>query len=129
MIAREMAYLLDKKIRDSNAMINLDMMKAYDCVNWQFLTHLLAHFCFDSWFISLIFNHLKGTYISILINGVPTGFFQPTPVVKQGVPLSPLLFILAFEVSSRGLNHLVSLGDIQTNNAGRATVCYASCFH
>lgn len=91
-------------------MIKLDMMKAFDRVNWQFLTKLLQRFGFDSRLITMIFNNLKGTYISILINGEPAGFFQPLRGVKQGDPLPPLLLVLASEAFSRGLNHLIMQG-------------------
>lgn len=105
-MAREMVHLLEKKARGSNAVIKLDMMKAFDRVNWTFLSHLLTRFGFATRFNNLIFNHLKGTYLSILVNDVPSGYFQPIRGVKQGDPLSPLLFILASEAFSRGINAL-----------------------
>lgn len=71
-----MVHLLDKKIRGSNIMIKLDMMKAFDRVNWTFLQQLLRCLGFSERFITIILNHLKGTYISVLINGSPSGFFS-----------------------------------------------------
>lgn len=58
-------------------------------------------------------NHLGSTYFSVLVNGVPGGFFKPTRGVKQDDPLSPLLFIVVAEVFSRALNQNVNHGNIR----------------
>lgn len=119
-MAREMVHLLKNKVRGSNTIIKLDMMKAFNRVNWTFLTTLLSRFGFAATFIKIIFNHLKGTHLSVLVNGVPFGFFQPSRGVKQGDPLSPILFILAAEAFSRGINKLVEQGVISSFNTGRS---------
>jgi hypothetical protein len=41
---------------------------------------------------------------SILVNGVPSGFFQSSQGIRQGDPLSPLLFVVIMEALSRMLN-------------------------
>jgi hypothetical protein len=41
---------------------------------------------------------------SILVNGVPFGFFQSSQKIRQGDPLSPLLFVVVMEALSRMLN-------------------------
>jgi hypothetical protein len=60
----------------------------------------------------------------ILVNGVPTGFFQSSREIRQGDPLSPLLFVVVMEALSRMLNESMLQGllsgfsvDIRDNKA------------
>lgn len=77
-------------------LLNLDMTKAFDKVNWSFLKNILNHFGFVEDWIQWILS-LFNTPFSILVNGSSTGFFKNTRDLKQGGPLSPYLFILLVE--------------------------------
>lgn len=44
---------------------------------------------------------IKSTNFAILVNGCPTTFFQASRGLRQGCPMSPLLFILVIEGLSR----------------------------
>lgn len=110
LLAFELIHFLDKRCRSSNIAIKLDMMKAFDRVAWPFLQQLLTHFGFPANFVSLIMNNLASTRLSIMVNGVSCGYFQPTRGVKQGDPLSPILFILTSEALSSMLIHKFGTG-------------------
>ncbi|XP_019181398.1 PREDICTED: uncharacterized protein LOC109176423 [Ipomoea nil] len=110
LLALEMLQYIDKRCRGSNVIIKLDMMKAFDRVSWAYLRAVLEKLGFPSRFINVIMGNLEATRLSVLVNGVSSGFFQPSRGVKQGDPLSPLLFILAFEALSRLLIMKMGVG-------------------
>ncbi|XP_071933111.1 uncharacterized protein [Coffea arabica] len=112
LLAQEMIASLNRKARGHNCIFKVDMMKAFDRVSWWFLRQLLCKFGFDYRFILLILNNLSHSWFFVLVNGRARGFFQASRGIKQGDPLSPLLFILASEALSRGLNAQVADGSM-----------------
>ncbi|XP_019223812.1 PREDICTED: uncharacterized protein LOC109205556 [Nicotiana attenuata] len=78
-------------------MIKIDMQKAYDSIEWEFLEQVLTGLCFPEIFIGWIMECLKTISYSISINGSPTKPFDTKRGVRQGDPMSPLLFVLAME--------------------------------
>lgn len=112
-----MIHMLDKG--GSQLCLKLDMMKAFDRVSWEYLELLLRRFGFSDFFIRLVINHLSATRVSVLINGQPSPAFRPFIGVKQGDPLSPLLFILSSEGFSRGIKSLSAAGQLQSFRLGR----------
>lgn len=55
--------------------------------------------------------YLLGNF-EVLVNGCPTSFFKGTCGIRQGCPLSPLLFLLVIEALSRLLNLAKATGKI-----------------
>lgn len=113
LLAQEVLQHLDKRVRGHNILFKLDMMKAFDRVRWGFLQSILLRFGFSDHFVRLILNNLSASYFSILVNGVPFGFFKSTRGLKQGDPLSPILFIFVVEAFSRSLKHHFGVNQIE----------------
>jgi hypothetical protein len=82
-------------------------------LEWSFLLKVLRKFGFSENFCDWIRAILHSATISININGTQHGYFKCSRGVRQGDPLSPLLFCIAEDVLSRNLSKLVEQGKLE----------------
>jgi len=93
--------------------LKLDLAKAFDRIEWNFIVTALKRQGFKEHFIDLIYNCISTTTLSVIINGEPTPSFHPQRGVRQGCPLSPYLFIIAVNELSICLQHHSNAHNIQ----------------
>lgn len=78
-----------------------DVKNAYDCVAWSYMKHLLSAYGFGSsfrrWIDILYGNELSPVTASVIINGKISQSYGIGRGLRQGCPLSCLLFLLCFE--------------------------------
>ena len=79
----------------------MDLEKAYDHVNWNFLFYLMERYGFGEKWRSWIAKCVCTMQFLLLINGSPSGFFGSLRGQKQGDPFSPLFFVVAMEALSK----------------------------
>lgn len=85
--------------------IKIDMSKAYNQVEWEFLEQMMGKIGFNRSWIRLIMHCISTVSYSIVLNGEVGKTFWPMRGLRQGDPLSPFLFL----ISSEGLSTLLRL--------------------
>lgn len=92
--------------------MKLDVWKAFERLEWPFLFAIIQKSGMGGMLSSFLKASLHTASSLIILNGRTTQAFRLTRSVPQGCPLSPFLFILAFDSLSHMLNQAVSRRDI-----------------
>lgn len=90
--------------------LKLDFEKAFDTIEHNTIHHMLECFDFPERWLTWIRNILSSGSSAILLNSVPGKFFKCKRGVRQGDPLSPLLFVIAVELLQILVNKASSQG-------------------
>ena len=99
--------------------LKLDMNKAYDRVEWDFLEVVISGLGFNGKWINWTMKCVKKVTYSLIINGKPSNSFSPSRGLRQGDPLSPYLFLFVVDVLSRSLQRGMLSGLIKGIRIGR----------
>jgi hypothetical protein len=116
LIAFEMLHYMKSKRRGltTHLAAKLDMSKAYDRVEWDYLKAIMMKMGFNQVWVDLIMECVTSVSYSVLVNGKPTGVIKPTRGIRQGDPLSPYLFLICAE----GLSSLLRKAEQERSMQG-----------
>ena len=93
--------------------LKLDLSRAYDRVDWGLLRLILLQIGLPFEVVRWIMGCITSANFSVLVNGAPTSFFGCGRGLRQGCPLSPILFLLIIEGLSRLLSEARACGRIK----------------
>jgi hypothetical protein len=92
----------------------LDMMKAYDRVEWIFLEKMLLKLGFAQRWVQMVMRCITSVSFSVKLNGGRSESFLPSRGLRQGDPISPYLFLFCVE----GFSALLKQAQIQKEIRG-----------
>ena len=105
-----------KQSEQSGILVTIDFEKAFDSLDHKFLFKVLHTFNFGPSFIQWIRTFYSNVSSCVINNGFATNYFRVDRGVRQGDPLSPLLFILSLEVMACSIRQNDKIQGIKIKN-------------
>ena len=103
-------------------LLKLDFAKAFDTIEHAPMLDIMKHMGFDDRWLGWMETIFGSGVSSVLLNGVPGRKFKCKCGVRQGDPLSPMIFVLAADLLQAAINDAYTQGllelPIPRENAG-----------
>ena len=119
-----------KRNSRTGILVTIDFEKAFDSLNRTFLVKVLQKFNFGTYFLQWIRTFYKNLSSCVLNNGF-TNVYSVSRGVRQGDPLSPLLFILSLEILACYIRQDRNIHGLVINNEEMKLTLFAddaTCF-
>lgn len=110
LLASELVTDFHKRGSITKGCLQVDISKAFDSIEWEFILNILLAFNLPPEFIVWIKTCITSPYYSISLNGELSGFFPGKKGLRQGDPLSSSLFVMAMDILSKELDISVREG-------------------
>ena len=111
-VAQECVHSI-KKRKLKAIVLKIDLIKAYDRADWSFLRLVLLQIVLHVEVMKWIMACISTANFAIMIDGRATDGFKSSIGLRQGCPLSPLLFFLVIKGLSLMINYAKSKKSIQ----------------
>ncbi|KAG7585320.1 Reverse transcriptase domain [Arabidopsis thaliana x Arabidopsis arenosa] len=104
LLASELVKDYHKVTITPRSVIKLDISKAFDTVEWSFISAVLRTWGLPDQFVNWVTVCLSTASFSVAVNGELAGFFPSSRGLRQGCSLSPYLYVIVNNVLSLLLN-------------------------
>ena len=108
--------------------MKIDMHRAYDKVNRNFLKIVLLSMNFSNTWVNWIMECVTSIQYSLLVNGSPTQLFNSSRGLRQGDPISPYLFLFCANILSLAISKEEEQKNIKGIQVGRNGVSFTHLF-
>ncbi|KAL0444904.1 UNVERIFIED_CONTAM: LINE-1 reverse transcriptase [Sesamum latifolium] len=104
---KELFYGYNQQHLPPRCALKVDLRKAYDTIEWDFLRAVVILLGFPKKFIVWIVECVTTPSFWVCLNGSPHGYFRGARGLRQGDPMSPYLFVLVMEVLTLLLHQII----------------------
>jgi hypothetical protein len=108
-------------------LFKLDIRKAFDSVRWEYILDLLQRRGFPPRFRDWVSALFSTATSRVLLNGIPGAPIDHARGLRQGDPLSPLLFVLAIDPIAHILEEATRIG-LLSKLRGRGIILRTSLY-
>ena len=106
-----------EKFEVNGAILFLDFAKAFDTVEWDYMFKTLTHFGFQNSFMKWVRTLYTDITCKIYNNGWLSSPLHITRGIRQGCPLSALLFVITVETMAARLRQEETLHGLKFHNS------------
>ena len=104
------------------AIIFLDFSKAFDSLEWDFMFSTLKHYGFNYSFVTWVETLYNNIQTCVINNGWISEIFKNTRGIRQGCPLSALLFVISVEIMALRLRENKNINGIKVKIDDKAHI-------
>jgi hypothetical protein len=108
----EIVHEMSRK-KMEGVILKIDFEKAYDSINWDFVEEVMERKGFNTQLRNWIMSTIRGGRVCINVNGENGPYFKTYRGLRQGDPLSPLMFNLAVDALDHMLTKVREKGHIK----------------
>ncbi|XP_019240695.1 PREDICTED: uncharacterized protein LOC109220693 [Nicotiana attenuata] len=128
LICQDLVKLYNRKKSTRKCLIKIDLKKEYDSVEWGFVEEMLHALDFPSRFIKWTMVCISTTQYSMALNGGIYGCINGRRGLRQGDPISPLLFVICMEYFTRIMQWVATLDGFAIHTKCKSLKLNHLCF-